>query len=196
MRIANRYISPCAHLSTFSESRVTPTLYRRTPASLAWWHGDLGVGSVAMRELIYALRFRGSAQRVGIDGNVLKTATVAVGCAIQTLIGVDGTNGTLRPLDGKEATFESELVFTGESTFQQTGTIAFGESSHRLNFSSVGSGHLGPDMETNCRHGAAIWRVEGGDGQFAGATGLIVSNFFVNDAGEVTDHQFGVVFVQ
>jgi hypothetical protein len=196
MRIANGYISPCAHLSTFSESRVTPTLYRRTPASLACWHGDLGGGSVAMRELIYALQFRGSAQRVGIDGNVLKTATVAAGCAIQTLIGVDGMSGTLEPLDGRGAVFESELVFTGESTFQQTGTIAFGESNHRLNFSSVGSGYLGPDMETACRHGAAIWRVDSGHGQFARATGLIVSNFFVNDAGEVTDHQFGVVFVQ
>ena len=59
-----------------------------------------------MRRLIYALQFRGSAQRVGIDGNVLKTVTVAAGCAIQTLIGVDGTNGSLRPMAGQKATFE------------------------------------------------------------------------------------------
>jgi hypothetical protein len=149
-----------------------------------------------MSYIVYVLRFMGEAKHVGIDGNVLKTATGASSCAVETWIGVDGLHGTLRTMAGEDASFESELVFTGETTFQQTGTIAFGAGDHRLRFSSVGSGHLGPDMETNFRHGAAIWRVDGGDGQFAGATGLIVSNFFVNDAGEVTDHQFGVVFVQ
>jgi hypothetical protein len=166
------------------------------PASLAPWRAQLGKGSVAMRRLIYALRFRGNAQRVGIDGNVLKTATVAAGCASQTLIGLDGTNGTLKPLAGEDATFESELVFTGETTFQQTGTVTFGPGSHRLSFSSVGSGHLMPAPEVDLRHGAAVWQIDGGEGQFAGAIGLIVSNFLVSDAGEITDHHFGVIFTQ
>lgn len=149
-----------------------------------------------MRYLVYALRFQGETMQLGIDGNVLKTVTGAAGCAIQTQIGVDGVSGTLRTIVGQEAAFESELVFTGETTFQQTGTIAFGTGDHRLRFSSVGSGHLGPAREADRRHGAAIWRVDGGEGQLAGATGLIVSNFFVSDAGEVTDHQLGVIFVQ
>jgi hypothetical protein len=38
--------------------------------------------------------------------------------------------------------------------------------------------------------------VAGGEGQFAGATGLITSNFFVGENGEVTDHHFGVIFVE
>jgi hypothetical protein len=166
------------------------------PASLAWWRADLGNGSVAMRPLIYALRFRGNAQRVGIDGNVLKTATFAPGCEIQTRIGVGGMSGMLRTMTREEASLESELVFTGETTFQQTGTITFGPGSHRLSFSSVGNGHLGPVIEADHRQGAAIWRVDGGEGQFAGASGLIVSNFIVSDGGEITDHQLGVVFVQ
>jgi hypothetical protein len=157
---------------------------------------DLGNWSVAMRRFIYALRFRGNAQRVGIDGNVLKTKTGAAGCAIQTRIEVDGMSGTLRTVVGQEATFESELVFTGDTTFQQSGTIAFASDRHQLRISSVGSGHLGPATEAEHRHGAAIWRVDGGDGQFAGASGLIVSNFLVTDAGEVTDHQLGVVVVR
>jgi hypothetical protein len=149
-----------------------------------------------MRRLIYALRFRGSAQRVGIDGNVLKIVTKAPGCSIQTRIGVDGMKGALRTVVGQEAMFESELVLTGETTFQQTGTVTFGTGGHRLHFSSVGSGHLGPATEAKRRHGAAIWRVDRGDGQFAGASGLIVSNFYVSKTGEVTDHQLGVVVVQ
>jgi hypothetical protein len=131
-----------------------------------------------------------------IDGNVLKTATGAAGLAIQTRIGVDGMSGTLRTPAGEKATLESELVFTGETTFQQTGMIAFGSGDHQLRFSSVGSGYLGPATAADCRHGAAIWRVDGGDGQFAGASGLIVSNFFVSTTGEVTDHQLGVVFTE
>jgi hypothetical protein len=157
---------------------------------------ELGNWSVAMRRLIYALRFRGNAQRVGIDGNVLKTKTGTAGCAIQTRIEVAGMSGTLRTLVGQKATFESELIFTGETTFQQSGTIAFATGRHQLRFSSVGSGHLGPTPEAEHRHGAAIWRVDGGDGQFAGASGLIVSNFFVTDAGEITDYHFGVIFTR
>lgn len=149
-----------------------------------------------MQPLTYALRFRGSVQRVGIDGNVLKTTTAAAGCAIQTRIGVDGIRGVLRTVVGQEASCEADLVFTGTTTFQQTGTIVFGTGGHQLRFSSIGSGHLGPTQESNHRHGAAIWRVDGGEGQFANATGLIVSNFVVSDAGEITDHQLGVVFMR
>jgi hypothetical protein len=40
-----------------------------------------------------------------------------------------------------------------------------------------------------------MWRVHGGDGQFAGATGLITSNFFVGENLDVTDHHFGVLLL-
>ena len=39
-----------------------------------------------------------------------------------------------------------------------------------------------------------MWQVEGGEGQFDGAQGLITSNFTISDAGEVTDHHMGVIF--
>jgi len=41
-----------------------------------------------------------------------------------------------------------------------------------------------------------IWKVERGEGQFEGASGLITSNFFVSTTGEVTDNHFGVIFVR
>ena len=40
-----------------------------------------------------------------------------------------------------------------------------------------------------------MWRVEGGEGQFAGASGLITSNFLVEKSGELIDHHVGVLFI-
>lgn len=149
-----------------------------------------------MRQLIYVLRFRGEAQRIGPDGNILKTAARAPGCTIRSRVGTEGLCGSVHSTGSDEATCESELVFTGAATFQQAGTIVFGTGGHRLRFSTVGSAYLGPAADDERRHGAAIWRVDGGEGQFAGASGLIASNFVVDAAGEVTDHQLGIVSIR
>jgi hypothetical protein len=45
------------------------------------------------------------------------------------------------------------------------------------------------------QQGAVTWRIDGGDGQFAGAQGLITSNFLVGPNGEVTDHHLGVIYL-
>ena len=148
-----------------------------------------------MRQLVYALRFRGEAKRVEIDGTVLTTATRAPGCTVGTRIGPEGLSGSLTPVDGDEATLESEWVFTSATTFQEGGTIVFGRGGHRLRFSTFGSAYLGPAAADACRHGSVVRWVEGGEGQFAGARGLIASALVVDDAGEVTDHQLGVVYV-
>ena len=39
------------------------------------------------------------------------------------------------------------------------------------------------------------WHVDSGEGQFAGASGLITANFFVSATGEVTAHHCGVLSV-
>ena len=149
-----------------------------------------------MRQLVYALRFHGQARRAGIDGNVLQTATSAPGCTFRSRIEADGLHGSLRAARGDEVRLESELVFTGATTFQQTGTIDFGPGGHRLRFSTIGNGHFDLGAAGNRRCGAAIWRIDGGEGQFAGASGLITSTFVVDDAGEFTDYQHGMVYVR
>jgi hypothetical protein len=149
-----------------------------------------------VRQLIYALRFEGKATRVGPDGNVLKTTGSALGCSIISRIGADGVSGTLQPEIGAEARLETELTFTGATTFQETGTIVFGPGDNRLSFSTVGSGYLEPAVTGNRRVGAAIWRVEGGQGQFAGASGLIASAFFVEDDLTFVDLHLGVMFAR
>ena len=75
-------------------------------------------------------------------------------------------------------------------------SITCGESGHRLYFSTVGQGYMGPSADPGLQHGSVIWQVERGEGQFEEASGLITSNFFVSASGEVTDNHFGVIFVR
>jgi hypothetical protein len=147
-----------------------------------------------MREVIYAMRFTGQAEPVGAVGNVLKAATSASSSRLTSSVGADGLTGTLAPAPGAAATFESEVTFTGETSFQEVGTIRFGER-HSLRFSTLGSGYLAPSSDPTRKQGTVMWRVEGGEGQFAEASGLITSNFFVDEGLGVVDHHFGVLLV-
>jgi hypothetical protein len=65
----------------------------------------------------------------------------------------------------------------------------------RLFFSTVGQGSLGPSAAPGLKQGAVTWQIDRGEGQLAGASGLITSNFFVSATGEVTDHHFVVLWV-
>ncbi len=44
--------------------------------------------------------------------------------------------------------------------------------------------------------GAVMWTVTGGDGLFAGAQGLITSNFAVSAGGEVVDHHVARLYLR
>jgi len=149
-----------------------------------------------MAQLLYVMQFKGKAVPANAAGTVLKAATTAQSCTVTTTVGSIGVNGTLQPAHGAEATFESEVSFTNETAFQEAGTITFGDTRHRLHFSTVGQGYLGPSADPQLKHGSVIWSIDGGEGQFAGATGLITSNFCVSAEGEVTDNHFGVIFVK
>ena len=103
--------------------------------------------------------------------------------------------GSLRPTAEGRAEFESTVTLTGASTFQESGTIAFG-SGHRLRFTTIGQGHLGPSPQAGIMHGSVMWRVEGGEGQLDGAQGLITSNFTFTEAGDVVDNHYGVLWIK
>lgn len=147
-----------------------------------------------MRQLSYAMRFTGQATPASDDGRVLKASTTSPGTTISSIVGDGGLSGSIEPAQGENARFTSQVDFTGETVFTETGTITFGDG-NRLDFSTVGEGYLGPSADGSLQHGAVMWRVDGGEGQFAGASGLITSNFFVDANGAVTDHHFGVIFV-
>jgi hypothetical protein len=125
---------------------------------------------------------------------VLKAATSAPSSTLSSTVGADGLTGTLAPAAGDVATFESEVTFTGETSFLETGTIGFGDG-NQVRFSTVGSGYLAPSADPDRKQGTVMWRIEDGEGQFAGATGLITSNFFVDAGLGVVDHHFGVLLI-
>ena len=148
-----------------------------------------------MHQLMYIMQFKGYAAPVGASPHVLQVITIASSCTITTAIGAEGVHSTLQLIEGGQAAFESTVTFTEETTFQASGSIAFGEGGHRLSFRTVGQGYLGPSAEPGLKQGAVIWQVDRGEGQFTGASGLITSNFFVSATGEVTDYHCGVLCV-
>jgi hypothetical protein len=149
-----------------------------------------------MKQLIYVMQFNGKAAPVAGSSNVMKASTSASSCTISTVVGPAGVNTSLQPASGGKATFESEVTVTGETSFLESGSIRFGESNHRLRFSTVGQGYMGNSADPNLKHGTVTWRIEGGEGQFVQASGLITSNFTIGEAGDVTDNHFGVIFVR
>lgn len=147
-----------------------------------------------MREVLYAMRFTGKAKPVGEAGNVLHAATSAPSSTISSRVGPNGLTSDISPEPGEAATFTSEVTFIGETSFLETGVITFG-AGNTLRFSTVGSGYLAPSADPTRKHGTVMWTVEAGEGQFAGASGLITSNFFVDDQLGVVDHHFGVLLL-
>jgi predicted dehydrogenase len=65
----------------------------------------------------------------------------------------------------------------------------------RVPFSTVGRGTVDPSPVEGWMHGAVMWVVTGGTGWFAGARGLITSNFVASGQGEVVDNQFARLYL-
>jgi hypothetical protein len=147
-----------------------------------------------MKQIIYAMQFKGRAAP-GASPNVMKASTSASSTTVTTEIGAEGVHGSIKPAAGGKAEFESEVTLAGETSFLEKGSIRFGDG-NRLHFSTIEHGYLGDSADPKLKSGAVMWRVDGGEGQFAGATGFITSNFTLSDAGEITDNQFGVIFVK
>ncbi len=148
-----------------------------------------------MKQVIYAMQFKGKAAP-GASQNVMKATTSASSNTLTTVVGADGVQGKFEPSASGKAQFESEVTLTGATSFVEKGTIRFGERNNLLHFTTVEHGYLGDSPDAKFKSGAVMWRVDGGEGQFADASGYITSNFTLSDAGEVTDNQFGVIFVK
>ena len=149
-----------------------------------------------MHQLTYIMQFKGYAALVGATPHVLQVITIASSCTMTTAIGAEGVHGTLQLTEGGQAAFESTTTFTEETAFQASGSIAFGEGSHRLFFCTAGPGCLGPIAEPGLKQGAVTWRVERGEGQLAGASGLMTLNFCVSATGEVSDYHCGMLWIR
>ena len=147
-----------------------------------------------MKELVFALQFKGKAHPVeGVEGK-LAAKTTASGQVLRTVVSPKGVQARCESRPGPRATFESEVQITGDGTFVEAGRISYGRAG-RVTFKTLGHGVLGPSGIDGLQRGAVIWEVTEGTGQFAGATGLITSNFTVGAKGEVVDNQYVRLFL-
>jgi hypothetical protein len=91
--------------------------------------------------------------------------------------------------------YETNVTFTSETTFTESGRVAVGSSGDALLVSTMGEGHIAPAADPSILHGAVVWRIDGGEGALEGASGLITSNFQLKpETGDVTEYQVAVIF--
>ena len=147
-----------------------------------------------MREIVFALEFKGSAAPVAGTEGKLTAKTTATSQVWRTIVKDDGVQATVEPAGGAGATFESEVQIVGEGAFVESGTIAYGTAG-RLHFKTVGQGVLGQSPTDGLQRGAVIWEITRGEGRLAGAQGIITSNFTVGAQGEVVDDHVVRVFL-
>ena len=147
-----------------------------------------------MNQITYTSQFNGRFEPANDNGTTLKGRTSAPRCTI--VVEERARNGARVPRELGGAEIKSTVIYTSATTFQQYGTISFENSKDRLHFSTQGQGHIADDPSKTLKLGSAILRIDRGDGRFRQASGLITSNFVVNNDGEVTDNQVGVVQVR
>jgi hypothetical protein len=140
------------------------------------------------RELIFALEFRGRGENLPGSTTRRRARTSAPSQTLSTLIGPEGVFGAMEPArDGDSATLEARVERFGDGTFVEEGEITYGTAG-KVTFTTHGRGWVTPAPAPGGVYGAVIWTVTGGAGRFAGARGLITSNFAVSATGDVVDH--------
>jgi hypothetical protein len=139
-----------------------------------------------VRELVFALEFRGRGGPVPGSTTKRQARTTAPSQAWRAVLGPGGVTAAVEPVAGEAAVLESRVERDPDGTFVEDGTITYGAAGS-VTFDTVGRGHVGPAPDGRGSHGVVMWRITGGEGRFAGARGLITSNFTVTPDGLVTD---------
>ena len=123
-----------------------------------------------MRELVFAMELHG--RIAPVEGRE--------GVRIAQTVGRGSLGETVR--------FTSQVVRqVGTST--ETGRIEYlGRGA--VEFDTVGTLHSSPCPLPHTRWGAVIWRITAGEGEFAGASGYITSNFLVSASGDAVDNHY------
>jgi hypothetical protein len=147
-----------------------------------------------MRELVFALEFRGKGRDVpGVKG-AREARTTSSSQTLTTLLGGNSIRARVDAIPGETAVLEARVQRDDDGTFVEEGTIAYGPAA-TVTFETVGRGWLESGPTPGSVVGGVLWRVTGGEGSFAGARGLIASNFTVSAEGDVVDDQFARLFV-
>lgn len=142
-----------------------------------------------MRELVFALEFTGRGGPQPGSATRRQARTTAPSQMLRAVLGPEGVRAAVEAIAGEVAVLESRVERFPDGSFVEDGTITYGGAGS-VTFDTVGRGHVGPAPDGRGSHGVVMWRITGGDGRFAGAQGLITSNFTVTPDGAVTDDHF------
>jgi hypothetical protein len=147
-----------------------------------------------MRELVFALEFRGKGESVPGKEGARTARTTASGLTLTTFAGGDWLRARVDAIAGEIAVLEASVQRFGAGTFVEAGTITYGAAG-AITFDTLGRGWVAPGPAPGSMAGGVLWSVTGGEGQFAGAQGLITSNFTVSADGEVVDHHVARIYL-
>lgn len=115
---------------------------------------------------------------------------------METVVGPTGVETTLQPAAGDLAFLEYELRLAPEGGFEGSGALTFGEEGeHAVQFNSAHKGQLGPSGAPGVMAGSVSWKVDGGAGRFASATGFITSTFTLDESGQLNEYHCGLLFI-
>ena len=142
-----------------------------------------------MRELVFALEFRGRAGPVPGSESKRQARSTAPSQTLSTVLEREGVRALVEAMVGDSAVLESRVERFGDGSFVEDGTIAYG-SAGTVAFETIGRGWVAPAPRAGWVVGGVLWTITTGDGAFAGARGLITSNFTVSADGEVIDNHF------
>ena len=142
-----------------------------------------------MRELVFALEFRGTAGSVAGSESKRQARTTAPSQTLSAVLGGEGVRTQVDAVAGESAVLESRVERFGDGSFVEDGTIAYG-SAGTVAFETIGRGWVAPAPRTGWVVGGVLWTITSGNGAFTGARGLITSNFTVSADGEVIDDHF------
>jgi len=147
-----------------------------------------------MRELVFALEFRGHAGPVPGSESKRQARSTAPSQTLSTVLEREGVRARVEALAGESAVLESRVERFGDGSFVEDGTIAYG-SAGTVTFETIGRGWVAPAPRAGWVVGGVLWTITTGAGAFAGARGLITSNFTVSADGEVIDDHFARLYL-
>jgi hypothetical protein len=147
-----------------------------------------------MREVVFALEFKGRAGPVPGSESKRQARSTAPSQTLSTVLGPEGVRARVEMAAGESAVLDSRVERFGDGSFVEDGTITYG-SAGRVVFETLGRGWVGPAPAAGWVVGGVVWTITAGDGAFAGARGLITSNFTVSADGEVIDHHVTRLFL-
>jgi len=147
-----------------------------------------------MREIVFALEFRGRAGPSGGSSTKRQARSTAPSQILKTVLRGDAIEAGVEPVAGDIAALDSTVERFPDGSFVEEGTITYGRAG-AVSFATVGRCTVGPSPVEGWVHGAVMWIVTGGEGRLAGARGLITSNFVASAHGEVVDHQIARLYL-